>query len=107
MPMEQNDLGRSAAFLTWNMGGFFKWLRLLRQEAMNNMVRICHNGKRQYFEVWMTPDEDKKAILKALKPKMENYKTGKLKVVFFVSGTEDLKENTAELLRSHRRSMVN
>ena len=53
----------------------------------------------------MTRDEDKDAILEALKPEMENYKMGKLKVVFFVSGSEDLKENTAKLLMSHRRSM--
>lgn len=71
------------------------------------MVRICYNKEMQYFEVWMTPDEDKKVILEALKPELENYKTGKQKVVFFVSGTEDLKENTAKLLSCHRRCMNN
>ena len=76
----------------------------MRKEMCFMQLRV--NEPSRFFEVWLTQDERDDAALQAsLQPLIEEYKSRKYRPVLFVSGTEDLKENTAALLRAHRREM--
>ena len=69
-------------------------------------MQLRVNEPNRFFEVWLTQDEQEDAALQAsLEPLLAEYKARKYRPVFFVSGREDLQENTAALLRAHRRQM--
>ena len=69
-------------------------------------MQLRVNEPYRFFEVWLTQDErDDDALQASLQPLITEYKSRKYRPVLFISGTEDLKENTAALLRAHRRQM--
>lgn len=69
-------------------------------------MQLRVNEPNRFFEVWLTQDERDDAALQAsLQPLIAEYKSRKYRPVLFISGAEDLKENTAALLRAHRRQM--
>lgn len=55
-------------------------------------------------EVWLTREEKQDQVLRErLKPLYREYKAQKYLVAVFLSGTEDLAEQTSALLRYNRR----
>ena len=69
-------------------------------------MQLRVNEPNRFFEVWLTQDERDDAALQAsLQPLITEYKSRKYRPVLFISGKEDLKENTAALLCAHRRQM--
>ena len=71
-------------------------------------VRLHLDETTHMLEIWLTGKEKNDALLRSsLEPVVKKYKAEKYLPVFFISGEEDLKNNTAELLRSQIRSANN
>ena len=71
-------------------------------------MQLHLNETTHMLEIWLTGEENKDASLKAsLEPVVKKYKEEKYLPVFFISGKEDLKNNTAELLRAQIKAANN
>ena len=59
------------------------------------------------FEIWLTQEEKDNAEINAsLRPVIETCRKSKIRPVIYYSGTEDLKEETANLLQLRCRRML-
>lgn len=69
-------------------------------------MQLRINDSAKFIEVWLTGAENGDAAVQAsLAPVLEKYRAEKYRPVFFVSGSGDLQESTADLLRCRRRKM--
>ena len=70
-------------------------------------MRIYTDEKDRLLAIWLSAEEnDDAAVMAALHPVIAQYKSMKYQPVIYRSGTGDLQENTAALLRSARREMA-
>ena len=70
-------------------------------------MRIYTDEKERLLAIWLSAEEnDDEAVMAALHPVIVQYKSMKYQPVIYCSGTGDLQENTAALLRSARREMA-
>lgn len=62
-------------------------------------MEICQREQHGFIEVWMTNEEQQTVDRKALTAKLlEDVSNPKCKVVFFLSGDDDLEECMEDLL---------
>ncbi len=62
-------------------------------------MELYYNPDKKYISVWLTKEEQKIYDRKILTSQiLQKVKNNKCKVVFFLSGKEDLQKNTESLL---------
>lgn len=67
-------------------------------------MEINTKDDRKIVEVWLTNEEQRdQAVRESLKPLYQKYKAKKYTVAVFLSGSRDLTEETAALLRRSKR----
>ncbi len=70
-------------------------------------MEINVRDDRKIVEVWLTNEEQQdQAIRENLKPLYQQYKAKKYTVAVFLSGSRDLAEETAALLRYNKRRVA-
>ena len=70
-------------------------------------MRIYTDESEKILAVWLSADEHKDTQLMAsLSPVISQFKSMKYQPVIYCSGTGNLQENTAALLRANRRAMA-
>lgn len=67
-------------------------------------MEINVRDDKRIVEVWLTREEQgNQALREKLRPLYQQYRTKKYTVAVFLSGTQDLAEETSALLRYNRR----
>ena len=84
-----------------------KYFQYTKERRRDIPLEINVRDDRKIVEVWLTNEEQQdQAIRESLKPLYQQYKAKKYTVAVFLSGSRDLAEETAALLRHNKRRVA-